>query len=451
MASASSRLPSRLSNPPSVEFDQSNQPVRIPIVIPVNTLRIVLVWVAILGATEIGCQAADAAVGSPLPLWSEGCLDIHHINTGRGETAFLILPDGTTLLVDAGAAPPEAGWSTPPKPDGARSAGEWIARYIAHMLQRFPEKRIDQAVISHFHIDHMGAISAKSPVSSSGAYQLGGLTEIAEHIPIRRLFDRNWPEYNWPLPLVDLKMQNYRKFIDWESTHRGMRVERVEAGRNDQIGLVRNKSCFPEFEIRNIAVNGHVWTGVGSVSRNHFPALSALPKTNYPAENKCSIALRISYGKFDYFTGGDLDVRDVEIANPSDQWKDIERPVAMATGPVEVYKVNHHANYDASSPFFLSVLRPKVSVASTWGASQPAMSVHRRLLSTHTYPGHRDVFYTNMMEATLSALHIDRTKTPAGHVVVRVTPGGGEFFVYVLDDTDESYRIKAVFGPYRSD
>ncbi len=407
--------------------------------------------VGILSAAAADSPAASAAIGSPLPQWSEGFLDIHHINTGRGESAFLILPDGTTLLVDAGAAPPEAGWSTPPKPDGSRGAGAWIARYISHLLGRFPEKQIDQAVISHFHIDHMGAINAQSPVSSSGAYQLGGLTEIAEYIPIRRLFDRNWPDYNWPLPLVDLKMENYRKFIAWERANRGMRVERVEAGRNDQLGLLHNKARYPEFEIRNIAVNGHVWTGVGSVTRNHFPELSALPRTNYPAENKCSIALRISYGKFDYFTGGDLDVRDVEIASPADQWKDIERPVALATGPVEVFKVNHHANYDANSPFLLSVLRPKASIASTWGASQPAMSVHRRLLSTATYPGHRDVFYTNMMASTLSALHIDRTKTPAGHIVVRVNPGGGEFSIYVLDDGNESYRIKAVFGPYRSD
>jgi hypothetical protein len=40
--------------------------------------------------------------GSDMPLWSEGHLDIHFINSGRGECCFYILPDGTTLLVDAG-------------------------------------------------------------------------------------------------------------------------------------------------------------------------------------------------------------------------------------------------------------------------------------------------------------------------------------------------------------
>jgi len=46
---------------------------------------------------------AQVKVGDTLPSWSEGYLDIHHINTGKGEAAFFMLPDGTTMLVDAGA------------------------------------------------------------------------------------------------------------------------------------------------------------------------------------------------------------------------------------------------------------------------------------------------------------------------------------------------------------
>lgn len=42
-------------------------------------------------------------VGQTLPDWSEGYLDIHAVNTGRGECSLLILPDGTTMLVDTAA------------------------------------------------------------------------------------------------------------------------------------------------------------------------------------------------------------------------------------------------------------------------------------------------------------------------------------------------------------
>ena len=40
--------------------------------------------------------------GTPLPAWQKGYLDLHHINTGRGSSAYYIFPDGTTMLVDAG-------------------------------------------------------------------------------------------------------------------------------------------------------------------------------------------------------------------------------------------------------------------------------------------------------------------------------------------------------------
>src|SRR5690554_174014 len=40
-------------------------------------------------------------VGKVLPDWEEGYLDIHAINTGRGESQLLIFPDGTTMLIDA--------------------------------------------------------------------------------------------------------------------------------------------------------------------------------------------------------------------------------------------------------------------------------------------------------------------------------------------------------------
>ncbi len=39
-----------------------------------------------------------------LPLWKPGILDIHHINTGRGNSSLAICPDGTSILIDAGAA-----------------------------------------------------------------------------------------------------------------------------------------------------------------------------------------------------------------------------------------------------------------------------------------------------------------------------------------------------------
>ena len=49
--------------------------------------------------------AQIAEKGKPLPAWQEGYLDLHHINTGRGNCAYYIFPDGTTMLFDAGEQP----------------------------------------------------------------------------------------------------------------------------------------------------------------------------------------------------------------------------------------------------------------------------------------------------------------------------------------------------------
>ena len=71
------------------------------------------------------CSAAVLAqpkAGDVFPAWTEGHLDIHHINTGKGECAFLMLPDGTTMLVDAGASDRIAR-VTPAKPDNSRTPG----------------------------------------------------------------------------------------------------------------------------------------------------------------------------------------------------------------------------------------------------------------------------------------------------------------------------------------
>jgi L-ascorbate metabolism protein UlaG (beta-lactamase superfamily) len=95
--------------------------------------------------------------GQPLPAWTPGTLDIHQINTARGNAALLIFPDGTSMLLDAGDGgnlPPRG---TPPKPDASRTPGEWIARYIRHMLTHDPTPTLDYAYLTHFHDDHMGS------------------------------------------------------------------------------------------------------------------------------------------------------------------------------------------------------------------------------------------------------------------------------------------------------
>ena len=415
-----------------------------------------------LGMSARGATSSDSGapqdamitseVGSPLAAWRAGELDIHHINTGRGEASFLILPDGTNLLIDASGKTTEAPpFSLPTRPDAARPPGEWVARYIQRILPGSGQ-RIDYALLTHFHGDHMGSITEDSPRARQGDYQLSGITEIAEHLPIAKVIDRNWPDYNYPRPMKSDNILNYRRFLAWQSERNGLQVEQFQPGRNDQLRLLRNPQAYPQFEIRNLVANGVVWTGVGSQTRNLTPPLSSLSPDDYPIENKLSIGFRVSYGKFDYFTGGDLSVSGDDTLSPAEAWKVVETPVAQVTGPVEAMKANHHGSSDANSAAFLGILRPRVIVVDARAEGHPAVDTYRRMTSEAVWPGPRDIFVTNVSPATFKTTYrIAEAASTQGHVVIRVANGGATYRVFVLDDSDEQMHVKAMFGPYVSD
>ncbi len=401
-------------------------------------------WVLVLSVLNIQVFA-KLKVGDLLPLWSEGYLDIHHINTGKGECSFLMLPDGTTMLVDAGATARPKPRVTDPKPDGSRTPGEWISRYILHFLQNQPEKRLNYVLITHFHDDHIGELYPGLKTSVNGNYILTGITEVGENIPFGKLVDRNYPDYNWPTQMKGEYIQNYIRFVKWMVENKGVAAEQLKVGVNDQFLLLHHPNKYPNFEIRNLASNGHVWTGVGNNERNFFPEMKDLQPIDYPGENMCSIAFRVSYGKFDYFNGGDL------TTGAPGTWQDIETPVGLVTGPVDVCEANHHAYFDAMGIPFLQAVRPRIHIIQVWSPSQPSANILARMLSSWTYPGPRDIFATNTMEETrVVSGKMESLKSQQGHIVVRVSPGGESYMIYILDDSEENFRIKGINGPYLS-
>lgn len=340
-------------------------------------------------------------IGHTLPRWTPGTLDIHQIQTGRGNAAYLIFPDGTTLLIDAGAVPERAGPELgPARTDATRTPGEWIARYIRQFSPRTPAT-LDYALVTHYHDDHMGAIAA-----------------VANLIPIRTLIDRGGPNaLRQSTPILP--------------------------GRSDQI--VAN---YPGFEVRNIAANGQVWTGKGIETQSAFPpGWEALPLADRPTENELSIALRIRFGRFTYYTGGDL---PGIVLDNLPAWHDLETPVARVVGPVDVCVLNHHGWLDTTNLYFLQALRPRVVIIPAWHATHPDHGVLRRLLSTRIYPGPRDIFATTLLEAprTIFSYLGNPFQSTEGHIVVRVAAGSANYSVIILDDRDERHYIQAIHGPY---
>ncbi len=161
----------------------------------------------------------------------------------------------------------------------------------------------------------------------------------------------------------------------------------------------------------------------------------------------CSVAVRISLGNFSYFTGGDLTCDTEETDQP---WRDIETPVARASGPVSVAVANHHAYFDAVGRNFVRLLQPRVFIVPTWYVAHPSILPLRRMLSQHLYKGERDVYATDVMTAnrTVNNQFLSKLKSLEGHIIIRVAADGNSFRVIICDNTDDTGRVIGEFGPY---
>ncbi len=393
------------------------------------------------------------------PAWEEGYLDIHHINTGRGDASFMVFPDGTTMLVDMGDMSEKhprtlSPRNTPALPNNSKTPAQWVADYI---FQFHPEKRgatIDIALITHYHDDHFGEVDPSRKEHKKGGYKLTGITELGSIIPIRKLVDRG---YAYPINLKDKEIQQefglindpysmiqtleeYWKFIEYQKVENQLEYEEFKVGSTNQLGLLKAKNRYQDFKVHNLFANGKVASGWGHGVSESFK------KGTYPGENNLSIGIRVSYGVFDYYTGADISGIDKygQVAVNS-----MESKVASVIGPVDVATLNHHGNRDSQNPYYISTIRPRVWVQQSWSSDHPGEDVLRRLISRELYPGERDLFSTSILEPNKLVIgdRVGRSyKTTSGHIVIRVYPGGNLYEVFVLNDKDKNRGIVKMYS-----
>ena len=396
--------------------------------------------------------------GSLFASWQDGYLDIHHINTGRGDACFIVFPDGTTLLVDAGdmseTHPRTLSERTSPKrPDNSKTAPEWIAAYIKKYSPKDKPTptHLDYALITHYHDDHFGEADSTRKIYNPGNYQLTGITEVGTLVPIGKLVDR---DASFPINLHDTKVQQefiargdnysmietlceYWKFIEYQGKKNGMLHESFKVGSKSQFHLIYDTLNYKNFTVQNLFSDGEIWDGFG-------PGKYKLYRVGeYPGENPLSCGIRIDYGKFTYYTGGDINGND---GFGQTDINSMESNVAPVIGPVDVATFNHHGNRDSQNEYYVRTLRPRVWVQQSWSSDHPGHDVLRRVLSEKLYPGERDLFATSMLESNILVIGSAITngyKSLSGHVVVRVYPGGDHYSIFVLsDETSETKVLK---------
>ena len=391
---------------------------------------IVLVSALIISA----CRGTDG-----LTPWHEGYLDIHQISTGRGNATFMILPDGTTMMVDMGDLGDTSHFRQevmPAVPSSEKSPAQWVAEYVKHFCEPLGNGgKVDYMLITHYDSDHIG-IHGK-----------GGVMELDSLLHIEKIVDRG---YDYPTPELAMQMNRrtlpgYLRTMEARAA-RGLGYEKFVVGSDTQFAL--RSRPRDDFRIRNIYANGQLWTGEGFQTRDIVIGEGEEYEENLKAmnENRLSCTINISYGDFDYHSGGDIQGSSPNSTRP---WRNVEKFVGEFIGETDVVLANHHAYSDAMYEPFVKAVTPQVCIIPVWDYYHPQPTTLDNMLRGGIDEGHpaaRDsvnyVFAAGLVGSNRERLAGDGALVPPdGHVVVRVYEGGDRFQVFVLDDRSLDYQL----------
>lgn len=372
-----------------------------------------------------------ARKGRTLPAWSEGYLDIHTISTGRGECIFLILPDGTSIVVDAGEFSREGKKykNVLQRPNAQTRPTKAFGDYIRHFN---PYDAVDYFNLSHFHMDHMGNMEPEYTKCAEGDYTLTGVMALYHQVPFREVIDRAYGAYDsLKVKAMSVKvMDEYKKFLDYHVAKGNIKASQFELGAVNQFAMKHNAAAYPNLKIENICTNGYVWRDGKAV--DVYEGIRDKIR-----ENAASCGFVVRYGKFDFLTAGDIG-----------DYYDLELRVAEAVGEVEAVKAHHHLSPHSMCQPSMEVLSPQTLVATSFYVRdiQPDKSKFGYIDNLGC-----DIYCTSVGESLLEQYPKEYAvcKATSGHIVIRVAPKGDSYMVYTLDDTDSKYRVKRIDGPFK--
>ncbi len=275
------------------------------------TRWLAVVWFCV--GCALGCQVTPppppplAVTPTPLPssptevsAWHPGQFEIVLLDVKHGDAQLIISPTGETLLIDA----------------GEEAAAPSVAEKIRALLGKL---EVDYFLASHYHIDHIG----------------GFVPLVRDHgLVIRKgILDRGGGRNAYDTA-------TYRRYYD-HVTNASRSVQRVRLLTGDKIDLGSS-------------------TQVTVVAAGDSEAHTNCGITvNGGNDNDYSIALWVTFGKFDYWTSGDLSGED------STETTDAESACArLASRPADLYKANHHAISWNNNANLLKVLQPQVALIS---------------------------------------------------------------------------------------
>jgi beta-lactamase superfamily II metal-dependent hydrolase len=233
-------------------------------------------------------------------------LDIYWIDVEGGAATLIIAPSGESLLVDTGF----------PGND------DRDAKRIAAAAASAGLTRIDNLVITHFHGDHVG-----------------GLTALSKMIPIRKIYDHG----------ESIEKSQEKGATLWQDylTAAGNRRTVVKPG--DKIALAG-------VDITVVSANGEVIQKPINKGFANKLCEGAERKPTDNTENARSTGFLLTYGKFTFLDVGDLTWdRELMLGCPVNK-----------VGEVSLFQATHHgfSNGQSGAPALIWSLKPQVVVVN---------------------------------------------------------------------------------------
>jgi beta-lactamase superfamily II metal-dependent hydrolase len=228
-------------------------------------------------------------------------LNLYWIDVEGGASTLVVSPSGESLLIDTG-------WAE----------GDRDAKRIYAMTQTAGVKKIDFLVMSHFHADHAGGLSA-----------------LSKMIPIGRFYDRG-----------DAIEPENRQWLD--------RYRAVSAGKRT---VVKPGDTIPIQGVQVVIVSSNqevLASPINGGGPNPLCA-DAEQKASAGPENGRGVGVLLTFGKFKYLNLIDLDwQKEMELACPVNK-----------LGKVTLYQTGRHGSFDgAGAPALLGAIQPQVVVVN---------------------------------------------------------------------------------------
>ena len=237
-------------------------------------------------------------------------LKIVFIDVEGGAATLIVTPQQESVLIDTG-------WERADGRDALR---------IRDAARHAGVRRINHLITTHWHLDHYG-----------------GVGRLVKLMPIDHFYDHGIPEQSLDDPA------NFPRLIAAYRAAGGDHSQTLKPG--DEVPLRQDPSGgLPRITLRCMAANGHVPDEEAHPPVDGCDAHPSHAKDT--SDNANSLALRLDYGDFSYWAGGDL------------TWNIEHRLVCPLNriGSVSLYLTDHHGLNQSNNPALVQVLHPRVAV-----------------------------------------------------------------------------------------